>query len=295
MKHAADRRITRILRWYRTHGRDLPWRKTRDPYRIFVSEVMLQQTQVARVIDYYERWIKRFPTWRSLAKAKTDALIRAWAGLGYNRRTLYMRDAAQHVTRDGVPTSIDEWKRLKGVGSYTAAAIYAFTTHKPAAAIDTNIRRVIGRLYFGKAHPAPPDDMRVARVLKRASNHELLYALMDLGALVCSSSVPKCADCPLRKSCKAAPKFLGSKKVRKRKKVTERIHRGKKFPDRIYRGRILSLVRTKQSVRLRDIGPRIDTTFTKSKDEHWIRTMVERMVRDGLLHKARETVSLPKT
>lgn len=295
-----DAHIANLLRWYRKHGRNLPWRKTRDPYKIFVSEMMLQQTQVSRVLDFYRRWMKRFPNWKSLSRAKTDALIRAWAGLGYNRRALYVREAAQSVVRNGIPRTIDGWNQLKGVGPYSAAAIYAFVEHKPAVAIDTNIRRVIGRMYAGKAFPEPSDDTRIAQTLSRAltrpSHYEVLYALMDLGALICTVSTPYCATCPMRTRCKTAPKNLGRTHSRTRiQKAKERMHEGKKYPDRIYRGRILQTVRTKRSVRMDDIGPHIDETFHRNNDRAWVAAMVERLVRDGLIQHYRGTLTLPKT
>jgi len=294
-----DKRISLLLRWYRKHGRDLPWRKTRDPYRIFISEIMLQQTQVSRVIDFYDRWIKRFPDWKALACAKTDALIRAWSGLGYNRRALYAREAARSVVKDGIPRTIDGWRGLKGVGPYAAAAIFAFTEHRPAAAIDTNIRRVIGRAYVGTPHPEPPEDSKVSRILHRSltrpAHYEALYALMDLGALVCTSKKPNCTECPLRIHCKASSRFLKQSIVKKPLKKKERVHEGKRFPDRIYRGRMLKLVRAKGIVHLKEIGPCIDESFERSKDERWMRLIAERMVRDGLLQRRQKKFSLPKT
>ena len=159
----------RLLAWYALHKRDLPWRKTRDPYRIFVSELMLQQTQVDRVLPKYRAFIGRFRTWRSLADAKTSDLIHAWAGLGYNRRALYARDAAKHVIAYGVPVEETYWRRLKGVGPYMAAALTEFANGKRALVIDTNIRRVIGRVALGRPYPGPADDPRILRALERRS------------------------------------------------------------------------------------------------------------------------------
>ena len=116
MKTKRDPRITKLLSWFNRYGRTLPWRFIDDPYHIFVSEIMLQQTQAARVIDFYQAWLKIFPTWESLANAKTPQLLHAWAGLGYNRRALYLREAARQVIEQGVPQSEEAWRTLKGVG-----------------------------------------------------------------------------------------------------------------------------------------------------------------------------------
>src|SRR5688572_3982677 len=113
----------KLLHWFDHEGRKLPWRDTRDPYRILVSEIMLQQTQVSRVIDFYRAWMKQFPTWNALAKASNSEIIHAWAGLGYNRRGLMLRDIAKQIVHDGIPKSREAWLALKGVGPYTADAL----------------------------------------------------------------------------------------------------------------------------------------------------------------------------
>jgi A/G-specific adenine glycosylase len=292
------KRISPLLRWYKTHGRDLPWRNTREPYEIFMSEIMLQQTQVRRVIPFYKRWLDRFPDWQSLARARTDEVLRAWGGLGYNRRALYARDAAKTVAERGVPKTAAGWKKLKGVGPYTAAALHAFVWGKPAPAVDTNVRRVIGRAFLGKTLPRPSDDPRIARVLGRALNprahRAALYALMDLGALVCLTSAPACGTCPLRRTCKSAPLLISRKRKRAVKK-TERVHEGKKFPDRIYRGRIIKLLRDRRSVRTSDAGMLADETYNRAKDERWMNEIIERLVKDRLIRRNRKSISLSKT
>src|ERR1700704_6553728 len=143
-----------LLRWYADHGRDLPWRGTRDPYRVLVSEVMLQQTQAARVVPYLERFLARFPDERALAAAPTADILAAWSGLGYNRRALALQRAARIVAREGWPRDEAGLRRLPGVGPYTAAAVasFAFGAHVPA--VDTNARRVIERLDRRRRPPA---------------------------------------------------------------------------------------------------------------------------------------------
>jgi A/G-specific adenine glycosylase len=169
----------RLLAWFSDHGRDLPWRRTRDPYCVLVSEVMLQQTQVPRVVPRYLAWIERWPSAEALAAAPRDEVIRAWQGLGYNRRAVNLHRAAQLVTADGWPKDLTE---LPGVGEYTAAAVRRFALGEPMLPVDTNVRRVLDRT-GGEFGP------------------EAAEALMDLGATVCLARIPRCEVCPLAEQC----------------------------------------------------------------------------------------------
>jgi A/G-specific adenine glycosylase len=168
-----------LLAWFAEDGRDLPWRRTRDPYAILVSEVMLQQTQVERVVARYLEWLERWPTVDALAEASTADVIRAWQGLGYNRRGLNLLRAAQHVARNGWPEDLTV---LPGVGPYTAAAVRNFAFGANVLPEDTNVRRVRERT----GH----------RFSARAAQ-----ALMDLGATVCLARIPRCDSCPLAGDC----------------------------------------------------------------------------------------------
>jgi A/G-specific adenine glycosylase len=168
-----------LLAWYERAGRDLPWRRTRDPYAILVSEVMLQQTQVDRVVPRYERWLTRWPTPESLAAAAAGDVIREWQGLGYNRRALALHRAARRIADDGWPRDLEE---LPGVGPYTAGAIRNFALGEPVLPVDVNVARVQRRT----GHPFSPASAQ---------------ALMDLGATVCRARVPRCGTCPLETSC----------------------------------------------------------------------------------------------
>jgi A/G-specific adenine glycosylase len=170
---------SRLLRWHVDHRRDLPWRRTRDPYCVLVSEVMLQQTQVPRVARRYVEWIGRWPTVNALAAAPRSEVIRAWQGLGYNRRAVNLHRAAQIVAAQGWPGDLTE---LPGVGAYTAAAVRRFALGEPVLPVDTNIRRVLDRT-GGDFGP------------------EAAEALMDLGATVCIARIPRCAECPLAAAC----------------------------------------------------------------------------------------------
>jgi A/G-specific adenine glycosylase len=168
-----------LLAWFSQNGRDLPWRRTRDPYAILVSEVMLQQTQVERVIPRYLAWLERWPTVEALAGAALADVIRAWQGLGYNRRGVNLHRAAQHVAAHGWP---DDLTALPGVGRYTAAAVSSFAFGHPVLPVDTNVRRVQERT----GHDFSP-----------AAGQ----ALMDLGATVCLARIPRCGVCPLAAGC----------------------------------------------------------------------------------------------
>jgi A/G-specific adenine glycosylase len=168
-----------LLAWFRAHGRDLPWRRTRDPYAILVSEVMLQQTQVERVVPRWLAWLDRWPTVEALAEAPLGDVIRAWQGLGYNRRAVNLHRAAQQVAAGGWPVELTE---LPGVGRYTADAVAAFAFGARVLPVDTNVRRVQERT----AHRFGP---------------ECGQALMDLGAAVCLARVPRCGACPLAARC----------------------------------------------------------------------------------------------
>jgi A/G-specific adenine glycosylase len=174
-----------LLDWYAANRRDLPWRRTTDPYAILVSEVMLQQTQVARVIPRYEGWLHRWPTAASLAHATVAEVLSEWVGLGYNRRALRLREACAVVAQRGWPEDLTE---LPGVGPYTAAALGAFAFARDTVALDTNVRRLFRRL----GHELSP----------RAGEGPLFnQATIELGALVCRARAPRCGACPFEREC----------------------------------------------------------------------------------------------
>jgi A/G-specific adenine glycosylase len=189
-----------ILAWYTAVRRDLPWRRTSDPYRILVSEVMLQQTQVVRVVPYYEAWLERFPSEQALAEAPAADVLRSWSGLGYNRRALALHAAATVVARDGWPRTVAGLLALPGVGPYTAAAVASFAFGEQAAAVDTNVRRVIERLDRRRRRP-PELARRAQAILPAGRAADWNQALMELGATVCRPRRPVCGACPLRVGC----------------------------------------------------------------------------------------------
>lgn len=291
----------KLLQWFDHEGRKLPWRNTRDPYRILVSEIMLQQTQVSRVVDFYRSWMKRFPTWNALAKASNAEIIHSWAGLGYNRRGLALRDIAKHVVHDGIPKSREAWLSLKGIGPYTADALATFSLHERRWPVDTNLRRVGGRLWLGKPYPQPVDDERIRKHADKwlptnGRYFDIPQAAFDLATSICTKT-PDCSICPLKERCLAAPKFLSGKiKAPKQmvKKSFENIRQGKRWPDRIYRGRILKEVREHpQGVLIDHIGPLIDEVFDTKRDADWVEQMIQRLIKDELVARARNRLLLP--
>ncbi len=196
------------MRWYRASGRhELPWRLTRDPYAILVSEVMLQQTPVERVLPYYVAWLERWPTNASLAQAPTAEVIRAWGGLGYNRRAVGLQRASAAIELAGgaFPREVNALLSLPGVGPYTASAIASFAFERRAAVADTNIARVLARVVLGAAAQRGVSAFLVTATaecllpVRNVRDHNL--ALMDLGALVCTARRPACGACPVRSVC----------------------------------------------------------------------------------------------
>ena len=198
---------TRVLAWFDEHGRHLPWRETRDPYRTLVAEVMLQQTQTGRVAPSYESFLRRFPTLERLARAPAMDVIQAWKGLGYNRRAVDLHRTAQAIERDhgGVfPHERAALRRLPGLGEYTASAIACFSFDEQVPVVDTNVRRVLSRTVLGKDASEVPNDATAAlaaRWLPVGDAYRWNQALMDIGATVCRVSKPLCASCPLRTAC----------------------------------------------------------------------------------------------
>ncbi len=193
--------VDALLDWYRSAARPLPWRATRDPYALLVAEVMLQQTQAARVVPYYERFLARFPDPPALARAPAGEVLAAWSGLGYNRRALALQRAAARVAEHGWPASAGGLRALPGVGPYTAAAVASFAWDEPVAAVDTNVRRVIGRFDGEERGPAALA-ARAAELLGDRPAAVFNQATMELGATVCVPRRPRCGACPVRAGCR---------------------------------------------------------------------------------------------
>lgn len=194
-----------LLAWYGRHRRDLPWRTTQDPYRILVSEVMLQQTQVERVRQYYPRFLERFPTVEELARAPLDDVLKAWEGLGYYARARNLHKAAQIIVRDyggKIPQDYQTLLRLPGIGRYTAGAVLSIAFGQDEPVVDANVRRVLSRLFALRRAQTHKELEGLARALLPPGRAGLFnQALMDLGATICIAREPRCLLCPLAQLC----------------------------------------------------------------------------------------------
>jgi A/G-specific adenine glycosylase len=200
-----------LVAWYRKAARDLPWRRTRDPYAVLVSEFMLQQTQVSRVLEYYAPFLRRYPTFGHLARARPATVREAWDGLGYYRRAVNLhRLAREVVARHGgrLPREPEELRRLPGVGAYTAGAVATFAYERPTAAVDTNVARVLGRVFLGRDGVKGTAGVKAVARLAGAlqprrgpAAWNFNQALMELGALVCTARSPRCGTCPVSDFC----------------------------------------------------------------------------------------------
>ena len=201
---------TKLLQWFEKNKRDLPWRKTRDPYAIWVSEIMLQQTQVSTVIPYYQNFLKTFPTLRHLAKANLSKVLKVWEGLGYYSRARNLHRASQIVLnhfRGEIPDTLKDILSLPGIGRSTAGAILSFAFDKEAPILDGNVKRILSRLFAISGNPVRGKtegllwQISESLIPKRFSN-PFNQALMDLGSMLCTSKEPQCLRCPLHRFCK---------------------------------------------------------------------------------------------
>src|SRR5271165_934657 len=211
-----------LLNWYGRNRRELPWRRDADPYRVWVSEIMLQQTRVAAVLDHYARFMQRFPTVQALAAARESSVLAAWSGLGYYHRARRMHEAAKVIVRErkgNFPLTAEEWRKLPGVGRYTAAAIASIAFGEAVAVVDGNVERVLVRMLgFGEGREALWQ--QAERLLDRERPGDFNQALMELGATVCTPRAPQCLICPLYAWCKSrGAEAVPPKESRKRKQL----------------------------------------------------------------------------
>jgi A/G-specific adenine glycosylase len=274
----------RLLAWYARHGRShLPWRKTRNPYRILVSEFMLQQTQVERVLPKYRAFLRRFPNFETLAATSVADVVREWRGLGYNSRAVRLKRIAEIVVNrfGGVmPRDAETLRTLPGIGAYTAAAVRAFAFQCDDAAVDTNVRRVVERLTLGAEEPQA--------LVPRGRGHDWNSALMDLGATICTARAPKCNVCPLRKFCAAAPIDAAALQRARPKRPAVRFAETTRFA----RGRIIDRLRRLPA------GKRVSLLVLHRELAALGRTpaelgaMIESLARDGLVEVRNRQVAL---
>lgn len=302
-----------LLTWYRAERRNLPWRSTDDPYAILVSEIMLQQTQVDRVLPKYAQFLAAFPTLSDLAAAPTADVISVWAPLGYNMRAVRLQAIARQVIAeyDGhIPDTIDDLLKLKGIGRYTAGAIACFAYHKQVATVDTNIYRVLHRIFDGLEHPEPKlnNDQMLAlaeHVLPAGEAYDWNQALMDLGATICTNNNPQCVRCPVQQACAAYTEmsqqslFPSGVVLRQMRKVAEKkaSYQAQPFTstNRYYRGRILDHLRAlsaNERISLNALGSKIKPEFCP-EDLPWLQKLIDGLVKDGLVDCTNDGVKLP--
>jgi len=240
----------RILAWYAANKRDLPWRTTNDPYRILVSEIMLQQTQVDRVIPKYAAWLARFPDFNALAAAPRSDVLKYWSGLGYNNRAVRLHALAKLLVdqHDGkLPATEEELVKLPGIGPYTAGAIMVFAHNQPGRCIDVNIERIMRRVTFSKTTRTVSTKSQTEKLFidsfppKHATDYG--NALMDFGSLVCTATKPRCDGCPVYALCTSKGERSDEKKTRAKKRAPTFLH-----SNRWWRGQILKAVNVNGSV-----------------------------------------------
>lgn len=307
---------SRLLEWFAAAARDLPWRRTRDPYRVLVSEIMLQQTQVDRVLPKYAAFLEEFPTLEALAAAPTAEVIRLWAGLGYNRRAVNLQRAARTVLDEhggAFPRSVAELNRLPGVGPYTAGAVACFAFEQDVAFMDTNIRRVVRRCLVGPdAAPAPADRALLTlaeALIPPGQGWSWNQALMELGALICTAANPACWRCPLRNQCQAYAARRSADEqafaseggiayplpARPARRAAERREEAFVGSRRYYRGRLVAALRDLPpgaAMPLAELGPLVKADYAPD-DLPWLRELAAGLARDGLVELTADAACLP--
>lgn len=288
-KNTKQHNVVRaIQRWYKRQGRTLPWRDISNPYRIFISEIMLQQTQVSRVLVKYPEFLRRFPTLGSLANAKRRDVVLAWQGMGYNNRAVRLHQFALAVTqnhRGKIPQNFDSLIALPGVGKYTANALLSSAFNKQLPIVDVNVQRVLSRIFWRMKSTS---EMRNAKeiwklaegILPNKSAYDWNQALMDLGAMVCTATSPKCDICPVAKLCSSRTGMKRENAVRPKREPSLN-----GIPNRMYRGKIIQLLRRLNgtgSIRADLLARAVYPTFSQ-KNEKWMKKLIADLEKDGLI------------
>lgn len=284
----------RIAAWYRKHRRELQWRLTTDPYEILISEIMLQQTQVARVIEKLPLFLQTFPDFKTLASAKRSNVLRAWKGMGYNNRAVRLHEMAQQVVsihRGNLPESVDELLALPGIGKYTAHAVLCFAYRKRVPVVDVNIIRVFSRIFHrmkSLTEYRPIDEMwDIAHRMLPRNAYDWNQALMDLGATICTARAPQCRRCPVADICssrtalnKAMANPVAVKTILRKREPS---YAG--LPRRIWRGRIVDALRHADPSRglpVETLGAETKKDFSSS-DMRWLQSMIGLLAADGIV------------
>jgi len=275
-----------VFQWYYQHQRKLWWRQQPTPYVVLVSEMMLQQTQVSKVAPKLRQFLQRFPSFEVLAAASLEAVLRAWQGLGYNRRALYLWRIAQVVQQrfgGKLPSNRDLLQQLPGIGAYTAAAIRVFAFDLPDVILDTNIKRIISRLFFtlryrNEVMPISVLREKAAQLQPESGLRQWYYALMDLGSLLCRSTVAHCDRCPLQSWCVNAGKVNELPVYRRQRK--EPVFQG--IPRRIWRGRIVELLRQHSGLSIEQILRHLQLCCEEDA-QLWVEKVLQQLQRERLV------------
>lgn len=274
-----------ILSWYEIHGRKLPWRETQDPYSILVSEMMLQQTQVERVIPKYHAFLKRFPTTQSLAEASPAEVLQYWSGLGYNRRALYLQKCAQALAKlKHFPERIEDLQKLPGMGPYTSAAVLSFALNKDVTVVDVNISLLYKRILY----PRKDVEKIASEVLPLSHSRDWHNALMDIGSLYCHRKNPDCGNCPLQTLCASAGDEKKIAFTWEKKKV-----KAFKNSDRIVRGGILKLLTKKDGQEIELVHRALELQGIQ-RDKTIFLDIVKKLEGDGLVVDKKGKLFLPQ-
>ncbi|NJP05043.1 MAG: A/G-specific adenine glycosylase [Chloroflexaceae bacterium] len=313
-----------LLAWFAEEGRDLPWRHTRNPYHILVAEMMLQQTQVDRVIPKYQAFLKAFPTLADLAIAPTAEVIRQWAGLGYNRRAVNLQRIARTLLDqyDGqFPRDCAVLQQLPGIGPYTAGAIACFAFEQDVGFMDTNIRRVLQRLLIGADDDPSTTERDVhplaAAIVPNGRGWSWNQGLMELGALICTTSKPACWRCPVQRHCRAyriwqqadanlfdqphdqpAGEMTYPTNTQRSKKRVSETAQPFVGSNRYYRGRLVDALRSLapgDSLPLEHLAQQIKPDFHAATDSDWLQRLIAGLQRDGLVEITDGAVRLPSS
>lgn len=278
----------KVLRWYKRNGRhDLPWRQTKDPYKILVSEIMLQQTQVERVIGKYGEFLRAFPTLQVLAKAPVSAVIQAWSGMGYNRRALYLKRTAEAVVKKhhGIfPKTLEELKELPGVGGYTARALLVFAFGQPFIAPDVNVLRILRRSFCPPEMSEKELILIGDRLVTARTAYTINQSLMDIGRTICTTRKSKTSHCPLHDQC-AANDGVGVLKKR-----IEPAFAG--VPRRIWRGRIVEVLRKQKKISVHRLLPQLGIQ-KDTQSQEWIVEVLSQLQREHLIVVRKQVATLP--
>ena len=289
-----------MIQWYRSKGRALPWRNTRDPYAVFIAEIMLQQTQVNRVIPKWYSFLSLYPNWASLASAPPAGLIRQWVGLGYNNRVIRARKTAQIVQKQyhgRLPSAPELLEALPGIGKYTSAAIQCFAFGKSVPVVDVNVNRVLTRFYGITTTQKPTHIRELAnQALPKKDTYEWNQALMDIGASICKAKTINCTICPLTKSCSTSS--AGTTPVIFPSNASQGKYLGS---NRYFRGRILNLLKLHMQNRKLGIDQLSTALQQHTSDDNMeqIKKALQGLQRDELVdlhpnYKEPTHVSLPK-